>query len=110
MRWAAHFLATKPWGAWNARTVGSPGGGGSMAWRVKYPAMDTTADVIESLSAAWHAGCLEMISSGGGPPCIVTLGANATTSSHEGPLQAWGQSRNQTRSDVSSMLSARMSM
>ena len=110
MRWAAHRLATTPWAAWNARTVGRPGGGGSMAWRVKYPAMDTTEAVIASLSASRQAGCFEMTASGGGPPCMATLGAKATTSNQEGPLQAWGQSRNQTFSGVSRMLSARMSM
>ena len=89
--------------------MGSPGGGGCIACRVKYPANATIAAVMASPSAVRHSACLEITSSGGGPPCIVTLGANATTSNHPGPTAACGQSTNQTRSGVSRMLSALMS-
>src|SRR4051812_42728119 len=34
--------ATSPCAAWNARTVGSPGGGGSRALTAKYPAIVAT--------------------------------------------------------------------
>ena len=61
---------------------------------MKYPAIAAITAVMASPSALRHAVCQEITSSGGGPPCIVTLGANATTSSHGVPSRACGQSTN----------------
>ena len=54
-------------------------------------------------------GTRARMSSGGGPPGMVTLGAKKTASSQGAPRRAWGQSTTSTRSAVRSRLSARRS-